>query len=96
MHFSRFGAIQKNHNADIWRLIVDLSHPDGASVNDGIGKELCSLKYIKAYDVADAVLTMGQGAVLAKIDIKKCLQGRAGLPCRSPAPWHGMGRQAIY
>ena len=29
-----------------WRLIVDLSHPKGASVNDGVEPELCSMKYM--------------------------------------------------
>lgn len=33
---SRFGVIPKNHQPGKWRLIVDLSHPKGASVNDGI------------------------------------------------------------
>ena len=45
-HISRFGVIPKNHQPGKWRLIVDLSHPRGASVNDGIEKELCSLKYV--------------------------------------------------
>ena len=42
VHISRFGVIPKNHNPDKWRLIVDLSHPKGHSVNDGIPKDLCS------------------------------------------------------
>ena len=29
-----------------WRLIIDLSHPAGHSVNDGIPKNLCSLSYV--------------------------------------------------
>lgn len=28
-----------------WRLIVDLSSPEGQSVNDGVDKALCSLEY---------------------------------------------------
>ena len=34
-----------------WRLIVDLSSPKGASVNDGISKELCSLSYVHVDDI---------------------------------------------
>ena len=41
---NRFGVIPKKHPGK-WRLIVDLSHPRGRSVNDGIEKELCSLSY---------------------------------------------------
>ena len=33
---SQFGVIPKNHQPNKWRLIVDLSHPIGGSVNEGI------------------------------------------------------------
>ncbi len=36
LHVSRFGVIPKPHQPGKWRLIVDLSRPVGASVNDGI------------------------------------------------------------
>ena len=49
-HVSRFGVIPKNHQPDIWRLIIDLSHPKGYSVNDGIPKDLCSMSYITTDD----------------------------------------------
>ena len=42
---SRFGVIPKGHQTGRWRLILDLSHPDGRLVNDGIEPELCSLSY---------------------------------------------------
>ena len=32
---SSLGAIPKKHSVDKWRLILDLSHPKGSSVNDG-------------------------------------------------------------
>ena len=41
---NRFGVIPKPHQQGKWRLIVDLSHPEGSSVNDGIPPELCSLR----------------------------------------------------
>ena len=44
-HISGFGVIPKKYSQQ-WRLIVDLSHPVGFSVNDGIPKDLCSLSYI--------------------------------------------------
>ena len=43
---NHFGVIPKNHQLDKWRLIVDLSELAGSSVNDGIDRELCSLKYV--------------------------------------------------
>ena len=46
VHVSRFGVIPKGHQSNKWWLIVDLSHPVGHSVNDGISKQSCCLKYI--------------------------------------------------
>ena len=45
VQISRFGVIPKNHQPGKWRMIFDLSHPKGNGVNDGIGAELCSLRY---------------------------------------------------
>ena len=36
---SPFGVIPKRHQLGKWRLILDLSSPQGASVNDGIPKD---------------------------------------------------------
>jgi hypothetical protein len=72
VHISRFGVIPKSGQPERWRLMVDLSYPEGKSVNDGISSELCSLKYVKVDDVARKVLQLGPGALMAKID-KKCV-----------------------
>ena len=48
---SPFGVIPKKHKPDAWRLTVDLSSPEGHSVNDGISKELCSQSYVSLDDV---------------------------------------------
>ncbi len=40
---SPFGVIPKKGKPGKWRLIMNLSAPDGASVNDGIDKELASV-----------------------------------------------------
>ena len=45
LQINRFGVILKSGQPGKWRLIVDLSHPDGFSINDGIEPELCSLSY---------------------------------------------------
>ena len=43
LHTSRFGVIPKKSQPGKWRLIVDLSSPQGFSINDGISENLCSL-----------------------------------------------------
>ena len=66
---SRFGVILKNQPGR-WRLIVDLSHPKGASVNDGIESELCSLSYTSVDAAVRIIMAMGPGVLLAKFDIE--------------------------
>ena len=48
---------------------MDLSSPSGLSVNDGITKELCSLRYASLDLTAAKVAELGPGALLAKMDI---------------------------
>ena len=73
-HINRFGVIPKNHQPNKWRLIVDLSHPNGYSVNSGISKELCSLRYITVDDAITLAQSMGRGTLLTKIDIKSAFR----------------------
>ena len=67
---NRFGVIPKPHQQGKWRLIVDLSHPEGSSVNDGIPPELCSLRYVSVDDAVKVILALGKGTELAKFDIQ--------------------------
>ncbi len=69
VHVSRFGVIPKPHQPGKWRLIVDLSHPKGRSVNDGVDRELCSLSYASIDVASSMVLRLGRLAELAKLDI---------------------------
>ena len=72
VHTSRFGVIPKGPpEANKWRLIVDLSSPEGASINDGIGSHLTSLSYVGVKDAAEGIRMFGVGAQLAKVDIKR-------------------------
>jgi len=73
-HVNRFGIIPKSHQPNKWRLIVDLSHPSGRSVIDGIPKALCSLSYITIDTAMEQIHTMGPGTLLAKIDIKSAFR----------------------
>ncbi len=69
IHTSSFGVIPKKHQPGKWRLILDLSRPSGKSVNDGIAKDLSSLRYASVDDAAHIVMQMGPNTRLAKIDI---------------------------
>ena len=88
VHISRFRVIPKGHTGK-WRLNVDLSHSRSHSVNDGIPKSLCSLKYITIDEAIKGILQLRQGALLAKIDIKSAFRL---LPVH-PADRHMLGMQ---
>ena len=66
---SRFGVIPKGITGK-WTVIVDLSSPEGASVNDAIDPELCSLSYCGVEDAAKEITRQGRNAVMAKVDVK--------------------------
>ncbi len=69
LNVSRLGVVPK-HTPGEWRLIVDLSSPDGYSVNDGINKSLCSLQYVSVDTAAQITAQLGRGALMAKVDIR--------------------------
>ena len=71
VHCSPFEVIPKKNKPNKRRLILDLSSPDGQSVNDGIDKDLVSLTYISVDDVAAVIRRAGKGALLGKMDIKQ-------------------------
>ena len=70
LHISRFGVIPKRNNPGKWRLILDLSHPQGTSVNDGIDSNNYSLSYVSVDDIAQSIIHFGPGTLLAKCDVK--------------------------
>ena len=69
IHCSPFGVISKKSKPGKFRLIVNLSAPEGSSVNDGIRKELASLSYVSVDEVAEAVGELGRGTLMSKMDI---------------------------
>ena len=73
VHVNPFGVSPKSEPGK-WRLIVDMSSPEGGSVNEGICKEWCSLPYISVDDVAHEVVKLGKGALMAKFDLKAAYQ----------------------
>ena len=70
LQVSSFGVIPKRQQSGKWRLILDLSSPEGHSVNDGIDPALCSLNYVSVDTIAEAVVRAGRGALLAKSDVQ--------------------------
>ena len=66
---SPIGVIPKRNWPNKWRLIVDLSSPKGASVNDGIDGALCSLTYASVSDAVKILTPLGRGALMAKLDL---------------------------
>ena len=60
----------KGYQPGQWRLIVDLSSPKGASVNDGIEPEVCSVHYTSVDTACKRVAARGRGALQAKFDVE--------------------------
>ena len=67
------GVIPKRYKPNKRQLIVDLSSPGDASVNNGIGK-MCSLSYTSVDVVVERIPDLGKNALLAKLDIKQAYQ----------------------
>ena len=59
LQVNRLGVVPKGHVPGKWRLITDLSFPEGASVNDGIDRRLCSLRCTSVDSVARVAQAMG-------------------------------------
>ena len=51
-------------------MICDLSSLAGASINDGISSNLCSLQYATVDDAVKLIQQLGRGSQLVKLDIK--------------------------
>ena len=76
-----------------WRLIVDMSSPDRASVNDAIRESLYSLTYIGTKDAARGISAHGRGALMAKVDVKNAYRN---VPVHPDNRWlMGMLRESV-
>ena len=51
-------------------MILDLSSPDGHSVNDGIRKDPFTVQYMRVDDIIDGIMSLGRGTLLAKFDVE--------------------------
>ena len=70
VHCSSLGLVPKGRNSGCWRMIVDLSFPQGRSVNDEIDPSLCSLTYASIDDTLQFITRLGTNTLLLKIDLK--------------------------
>ena len=68
LQVSRLGVIPKSTPGK-WRVILDLSSPEGKSVNDGVPSELCHLQLASVDDAIQHIVAAGPQAQLAKLDI---------------------------
>ena len=69
VHLSPIGIIPKPHQPGKFRLIVDLSLPHGASINEAIPPELASLHYPRVDQTAALIAQHGWGTLIAKLDL---------------------------
>ena len=70
IHTNRFGIIPKSTPGK-WRLIIDLSSPEGGSIIDGIRDSWCSLLYVSVVDAIRGITLYWRGALMVKVDIPK-------------------------
>ena len=70
---SPLGIVPKKSPGE-FRLIHHLSYPAGSSVNDGIPKELATVRYATIDDAIRLVKLFGKGCFLAKTDIKSAFR----------------------
>ena len=87
------GAVPKKCTGK-WRLIMHLSFPPGASINDGIDIANFPLRYSTVADAMDSCMRLGRGALMAKLDVQSAFRL---CPVR-PDEHHllGMGWQGRY
>ena len=83
-HKSPVGIIPKPHQPGKFRLIVDLSAPEGRSVNDGVSTDLCSLSYATVYKAVELVRKNGNSCMMAKIDLLSAYRHVPEHPCDQP------------
>ena len=95
-HISRFGVIPKRNQPGKWRLIIDLSYPKGHSINDGISKPLCELHYVTIDEAIDKIVQLGNGSLLAKIDIQSAFRLLPYPPSRPSLTSNALEQQSLY
>ena len=70
VHCSPVGLVPKARGSGQWRMIVDLSYPNGRSVNDGILSSLCSVSYAALDAALRFIKQLGRNTMLIKVDLR--------------------------
>ena len=81
---SPFGVIPKRNRPGKWRLIVNLSAPEGNSVNNAISSELSSVCYASIDDAVSFIRHLGGGCLLAKLDLMEAYRAVPVHPSDQP------------
>ena len=69
LQISPLGLVPKQKPGE-YRVIHDLSYPEGLSINDGIVKEDSAVSYQTIDDAVTLIKQFGKGALLSKTDIE--------------------------
>ena len=72
LRVSGLGAAPKKNGK--WCVILHLSAPYGASVNDGISRDEFSLNYSSVDDAVRLFLKHGVGSLIAKVNLKSAFR----------------------
>ena len=72
-HISPVGVVPKKQPGD-FRVIHHLSYPEGSSINDGIDPEFSVVHYPSIETALKLIKEAGQGAAMAKSDIKSAFR----------------------
>ena len=94
LHISHFGVIPKSHQPGKWCLILELSSPEGHSVNDGIPKPPFTVQYVSVNARIDGIVARGCGTLMAKFDVANAYRNAAIHP--EDRPLLGMKWCGLY
>ena len=68
LQMSPIGVIPKHNCQEKWRLIVDLSSPEGQSIIAGLDKSQCSIRYSLVDEATQIIRQLAVGTLMAKLD----------------------------
>ena len=91
-HINPLGLVPKSGQPGQFRLITDLSSPRNRSVNDGIDRTLCSLKYAALDQAMTFIRQFGPGTLMAKMDLRNAYRVVPVHPLDQPligVKWNG-------
>ena len=96
VQISPIGIIPKSSQPGKFRLIVDLSAPQGACVNEGVTSELCSLRYASVDKAVDLIRQMGKGCFMAKLDLQSAYRQVPVHPVDQPLLCIKINQERVY